>query len=278
LGVSLFERLATEGQDSNESFTTLLNQQYRMHPSISSFPCKKFYGGRVVDDASVVQRPKGILEHPHSGNHAALLFWDCSASQGEELQWVRTVGAGGVGSRSNMAEATRAADLAIRIASAAGGASVGVLSWYNNQVAKVQELLRREGRDDIHVGSIATAQGSEWDYVILTTVRTGSDGSLGLLSDPHTLNVALTRARHGLIVLGSRKTLQRDPHWGPLISHCATRNLIEATPVVRRVGTNSASVPKPVPQQSGLEQLAGLTKPPVHLSRSRQQARLPVHV
>jgi superfamily I DNA and/or RNA helicase len=234
LGISLFERLVTERQDSNESFTSLLNQQYRMHPTISSFPRSRFYGGRVVDDASVLQRPPGLVEHPSSGKASALLLWDSGDSEEEQLQRVRTVGAGGVGSRANLAEATRATNLAVALASVAGGASVAVLSWYNSQVAKVAEFLRHAGREDVHVGSIATAQGSEWNYVILSTVRSSSDGSLGLLSDPHTLNVALTRARYGLIVLGSRHALQRDPNWGALISDCDARGLIvQEAPAVR---------------------------------------------
>ena len=59
----------------------------------------------------------------------------------------------------------------------------------------------------IHVGGVVSAQGDEWDYVVLSTVRS-APGSLGCLSNEHMLNVALTRARLGLCVLGSPKALR----------------------------------------------------------------------
>jgi hypothetical protein len=68
------------------------------------------------------------------------------------------------------------------------------------QVPKISDLLRQEGLPQVHCGSIATAQGSEWDYVLLSTVRSEKGGKLGLLSDPHTMNVAITRARHGIFL------------------------------------------------------------------------------
>jgi len=68
------------------------------------------------------------------------------------------------------------------------------------QVSKISDLLRQEGLPQVHCGSIATAQGSEWDYVLVSTVRSEKGGKLGLLSDPHTMNVAITRARHGIFL------------------------------------------------------------------------------
>ena len=68
------------------------------------------------------------------------------------------------------------------------------------QVSKISDFLRQEGLPQVHCGSIATAQGSEWDYVLLSTVRSEKGGKLGLLSDPHTMNVAITRARQGIFL------------------------------------------------------------------------------
>ena len=95
-------------------------------------------------------------------------------------------------------------------------------------MAKVSELLRREGLLGVHVGSIATAQGSEWDYVILSTVRSERGGRLGLLADPHTMNVAITRARHGMVVLCDEVALQEDSNWSALLKHARDQKLIIA--------------------------------------------------
>eukprot|EP00439_Symbiodinium_sp_Y106_P079123 s433_g17.t2 len=104
--------------------------------------------------------------------------------------------------------------------------SCGFIFYYNSQVAKISEMLRRESLRGIHVGSIATAQGSEWDYVILSTVRSEKGGRLGLLSDPHTMNVAITRARHGLVVLCEQSALEGCPNWSALLQHARSKGLI----------------------------------------------------
>ena len=219
MGISLFERLAASCKEEVSSRVALLKEQYRMHPSISQFPRSHFYQGRVVDHVSVYGNSCALR---HRGREAPFLVWT-GRSRGEELQRLRTVGAGGVGSRANVEEATRAVSLAKRLARLAG--SVAVLSYYNSQVAKIQELLRREGLQRVHVGSIATAQGSEWDYVILSTVRSDR-GRLGLLSDPHTMNVALTRARHGLVVLCEELALIDDPNWAALLRYARAQDII----------------------------------------------------
>ncbi|CAE8634897.1 unnamed protein product, partial [Polarella glacialis] len=242
LGISLFERLATsfESSSSETAPVALLAQQYRMHPDISRFPSDRFYGGKVADHPSVLERGEGVLALPgETSRNTPLLVWDAGDEHGssaEQLQRVRTVGAGGVGSRANPGEAARAAALAGALAREVGQGAVAVLSWYNSQVAKVGELLRRDGFSGVHMGSIATAQGSEWDYVLLSSVRTGcSDGRLGLLSDPHTMNVALTRARIGLVILCDRATLKQDPHWAVLLRACEKRGVVvRKQPLVRR--------------------------------------------
>jgi len=252
LGISLFERLATRNWDGHcEPPVRTLAQQYRMHPAISRFPCQHFYDGCVLDDCSVLCRTPGLLAHPGSGQQASILLWDSAGggqSGQEQLQRVRTVGAGGVGSRCNLEEAVRAVTLATDLAREAGKESVAVLSWYNNQVAKVADLLRdKPGMDGMHVGSIATAQGSEWDYVILSAVRSGlGGGSLGLVACPHNLNVALTRAKLGVVILCDTGAVRRDRHWMALISRCEADGLvIKERPAVRSGADRSDSIQGP---------------------------------
>ena len=62
-------------------------------------------------------------------------------------------------------------------------------------------------------------QGREKDYIIVSCVRSNEQSGIGFLSDPRRMNVALTRARYGLILLGNPRVLSRQPLWNSLLSH-----------------------------------------------------------
>jgi superfamily I DNA and/or RNA helicase len=94
-----------------------------------------------------------------------------------------------------------------------------------------RRLQEQTGCEGIHCGSVVTAQGSEWDYVLLSTVlnarQEGGRGHgghgfspLGCLADRHLLNVAVTRGRLGIVVLGSPETLRGNPHWEVFLRQC----------------------------------------------------------
>lgn len=203
--------------------SVLLRQQYRMHPSMNRFPSRQFYGGQVGDDISTLQRPAGLLAHPATRGRCAVLFWASPDTFRDEKQEVATRDASAQ-SKANPPEAWRAASLAAELAGRAGPRSVVVLSWYNAQVAELRRRLQELGQPSVHCGSVVTAQGSEWDYVILSTVRSSpagaATGPLGCLADRHLLNVAVTRGRLGIVVLGSPELLKANRHWASFIDHC----------------------------------------------------------
>jgi hypothetical protein len=62
-------------------------------------------------------------------------------------------------------------------------------------------------------------QGREKDYIIVSCVRSNEQSGIGFLADPRRMNVALTRARYGLILLGNPRVLSRQPLWNALLSH-----------------------------------------------------------
>jgi len=204
--------------------SVLLRQQYRMHPSMNNFPSKQFYGGKVFSDQSTKDRPAGMLVHGSSGVRSPLLFWTASSSFQDEVQEIATRDSS-TRSRANIGEAERCAKLAADIASRTGPKSVAVLSWYNAQVVKIKSCLRDLGCPGVHVGSVVTAQGSEWDYVLLSTVISRSNlpeasAKLGSVADKHLLNVAVSRGRIGLVVLGAPLVLKTDRNWSAFIEHC----------------------------------------------------------
>ncbi|CAE7456066.1 HELZ2 [Symbiodinium natans] len=217
LNISLLERLS----DAPAGRPRLLSLQYRMHQELNEFPAAYFYAGRVRTDPAVLARPPGCLAHPdRPTSPTPLLFWTCSGPS-EQISQVRSSTASAK-SRFNLAEAVRAAALARSLAAKVGQSRVAVLTWYNAQVAQLSEAL---SGTSIHIGGVVSSQGNEWDYVLLSTVRS-SPGGLGALEDEHLLDVALTRARLGMCVLGAPETLRRVTAWSCFLDHCESRGLV----------------------------------------------------
>jgi superfamily I DNA and/or RNA helicase len=109
---------------------------------------------------------------------------------------------------------------------------VAVLSQYRAQCSHIKQELQKRGENDVNVSTVIAAQGSEWDYVIMSTVRSLPKCSiekrptkgwkyqhLGFIADSHQINVALTRAKKGLVIIGNKYLLQCDETWKKLISH-----------------------------------------------------------
>jgi helicase MOV-10 len=94
------------------------------------------------------------------------------------------------------------------------------------QCAKMRELLRSNDIRDVKVGSVEEFQGQERMVIILSTVRviTMEDDSMGFISNPNRINVALTRARALLIVIGDPHLLMTNRNWRVLLKDCVKRN------------------------------------------------------
>ena len=102
---------------------------------------------------------------------------------------------------------------------------IEVITPYEGQRKYVNEYMRRSGvlssslYEAIEVASVDAFQGREKDYILVTCVRASEITGIGFLSDPRRLNVALTRARLGLIVIGSAKVLAKNILWRALLLH-----------------------------------------------------------
>lgn len=88
--------------------------------------------------------------------------------------------------------------------------SIGVITFYAAQARHITDALRGTG---VEAKSVDGFQGREAELIILSCVRANSRGAIGFAADARRVNVALTRARRGLIVLGDRATLASDPLW-----------------------------------------------------------------
>jgi regulator of nonsense transcripts 1 len=102
---------------------------------------------------------------------------------------------------------------------------IGVITPYDGQKKYVSEFMRRSGAlasalyEAIEVASVDAFQGREKDFILVSCVRSSETQGIGFLSDPRRLNVALTRARLGIIFLGNPRVLSKNALWAALLLH-----------------------------------------------------------
>lgn len=214
---SLFERLEHCGLP-----VYTLNIQYRMHPVISKFPRNIFYEGILQDSESVSRVPPFFAKAPFS--LSPFTFVDLLT--GKDIVSQQTL------SRSNPDEAAVCVSIyfaLLRIAQTDGTnlmGKVGVISPYAEQVRVLKHTFEAAGIkatgniDDIEIATVDSFQGKEKDIIILSTVRACPEGnSVGFLADMRRMNVALTRAKIGLFVVGKSKALAENKLWTRLVEH-----------------------------------------------------------
>ncbi|KAL3731195.1 hypothetical protein ACJRO7_028121 [Eucalyptus globulus] len=217
-GRSLFERLSSLGYPRQ-----LFNIQYRMHPSISLFPTSKFYRNQILDGPNVKSKSyrKSYLPWPMFGPYSFINIPD-----GEEQ-----IGDDGF-SRRNPVEVEVISRIVRNLYRAWNGSeedlTVGVISPYRAQVAAVLARLGKKYENIkgfmVKVKSVDGFQGGEVDIVIISTIRSNSRGNIGFLSSPKRTNVALTRARYCLWILGNGKTLTKSNSvWEAVVDNAKSR-------------------------------------------------------
>ncbi|XP_077999824.1 3'-5' exoribonuclease HELZ2-like isoform X2 [Glandiceps talaboti] len=226
--ISMLERYEEE--------TKMLTLQYRMHQSICEFPSSHFYGGQLEPAPIVLNRPPGLNIWP-GGIDRPIVF--CHIVGEEEALTVSTT-EGSEQSKSNALEAEQV----VRIARQLVGrhkvkqSSIVVLSQYRAQCNLITKRLRKE-KLDIDVRTVIVSQGSEWDYIIFSTVRSLPSSkidrnpriswlkkNLGFITDQHQINVALTRAKQGLIIIGNEELLRTHSMWKELLVKYEENNCI----------------------------------------------------
>ncbi|XP_060080727.1 helicase with zinc finger domain 2-like [Ylistrum balloti] len=229
---SLFERYATE----RTRYLTMLNQQYRMNPWICSFPSKQFYDEKLETDKTytsgwLVHRPLKLWKNNSPLSHIPIAFFHV---EGKEATLEVTTEDGNENSKSNLIEARLVVKIFAYLAKEEklSKTNIRILSQYNAQRQVIsQELEKQDSKyRDVRVDTVVASQGGESDYIILSTVRSmptfmlehrPSLGwrlrHLGFIIDAHQINVALTRAKKGLIIVGNKHLLRCDQTWANLL-------------------------------------------------------------
>jgi superfamily I DNA and/or RNA helicase len=191
---SLFERLMKTHPD----WSVMLDVQFRMHPSIAAFPSQEFYGNRITSHDSTAQLlcVRGI---PWPTNGARVLLVDTHGFE-------QSIGS----SLRNETEVDAILRLLPKVA--LPPSEIGVITPYQAQKSLIQKKLREAGFDGITVNTIDGFQGSERELILFSAVRCNQDGRIGFMQDSRRMNVALTRARLGVVVVASRRTLASSNH------------------------------------------------------------------
>jgi ATP-dependent RNA/DNA helicase IGHMBP2 len=223
----------------------LLHQQYRMHPSICAFASAVFYDSLLSTPSFLAEmRPfPDALQSicPVAGVSVGVRFVNTGgqrnehrgeASSGAEIPDAISIEAST--SFSNKAEAEHIIfilkSLIGRCKNAASvPESIGIITPYTAQVSMIKTLLDDPELADllkyapttIEVKTVDAYQGRERDIIIFSAVRSNRVSQIGFLSDWRRMNVAMTRAKSGLIVVGDKDTLKGgDLHWEAFIKWC----------------------------------------------------------
>ena len=211
LGVTLMERIV----ETHPETVTLLKIQYRMNDDIMRFSSDYFYEGQVESAPEVKFRGILDLDRP--------MEWIDTSELDEKEEFV-----GESYGRINKAEAVLTLDtlqqyferiskqrlLDERI-------DVGIISPYRAQVQYLRRLLMKREffkpfRRQISINTVDGFQGQERDIIVISLVRSNDEGQIGFLRDLRRMNVAITRARMKVIILGSRQTLARHTFYRQL--------------------------------------------------------------
>ena len=218
LGKTLMERIV----ENKPEVVTLLQVQYRMNDQIMQFSSREFYGGKLQTAPEIKYR--GILDYDNP------MSWYNTDDLPEEIESKEEFVGESFG-RINKAEA----ELTLQHLELYYGRigkqrilderiDVGIISPYRAQVQLLRRMIKKREffkpyRHLISVNTVDGFQGQERDVIILSLVRSNDEGQIGFLRDLRRMNVAITRARMKLIILGSVDTLTKHPFYKRLYEY-----------------------------------------------------------
>lgn len=230
--VSLFERHYTNSEREDVA-KEMLDQQYRMHRTICDFSSYEFYQGKLGTAVEDSERSIPASLFPWS-NEKRLIWLECSTPEDVGRQ-----------SKANLGQAERCKRVVQLLSTIPelsppscpkGKPSMAILTPYTRQKELLQSSI-----PDLEVSSIDGFQGREADIIIFVTVRCNAYNDMGFLTDMRRLNVVMTRARMGVILIGNKGTLtgQADGNghedskrvWERLIGQCHVLECLPDAPL-----------------------------------------------
>ena len=231
LGKTLMERIV----ETHPEAVTLLKTQYRMNDDIMRFSSNYFYNGQVESAPDV--RFRGILDldTPMEWIDTSEYSENSENADDSELSFKEEFVGESYG-RINKAEGLLTLHVLQSYFERIGKQrllderiDVGLISPYRAQVQYLRRLLMKREyfkpfRRQISVNTVDGFQGQERDVIVISLVRSNDEGQIGFLRDLRRMNVAITRARMKVIILGNRKTLTRHPFYRQLWKYITQLN------------------------------------------------------
>lgn len=236
LGKTLMERIA----ENKPEVVTLLKIQYRMNDEIMRFSSDWFYGGKVESAPQIKYRSVLDYDHPitwidtsNEENQITIEGEDApedsasTANQNSDLNFKEQFVGESFG-RINKAEAELTLLTLAEYFTKIGKQrvleeriDVGIISPYRAQVQYLKKLIKKYEffkpyRRLISVNTVDGFQGQERDVILISLVRSNDEGQIGFLKDLRRMNVAMTRARMKLIILGNKDTMTKHPFYKKL--------------------------------------------------------------
>ncbi|SFP01699.1 IGHMBP2 family helicase [Hydrogenimonas thermophila] len=219
---SLFEKLM-----NREDITqTMLEIQYRMHKKIMDFPNQLMYDSKLKADKSVASSKLLLEKLPNDQEiskivdpNRPIFFLDTSSSEtGDNRETLQPKST----SYENIFEAKIVASIVKALVE--GGLDIdeiGVITPYLAQVKRIEKICEDEGVV-CEVKSVDGFQGREKEVIIISFVRSNVDNSIGFLKDKRRLNVAMTRAKKKLIMIGDKTTLEANEPFDRLFDYLSS--------------------------------------------------------
>ncbi|MQM02775.1 hypothetical protein Taro_035545, partial [Colocasia esculenta] len=213
---SLFERFQQAGCPA-----MLLSVQYRMHPQIRDFPSRYFYQGCLTDSESIAS----LADEVYYKDHLLKPYVFFDISHGRESHRGASV------SYQNVHEAQFCLRLYEHLhdflkSNGGNKISVGIITPYKLQLRCIrqefEEVLNSEEGKGLYINTVDAFQGQERDVIIMSCVRASNHG-VGFVADIRRMNVALTRARRALWVVGNANALIQSDDWAMLIKDAKSR-------------------------------------------------------
>ena len=242
LGKTLMERIA----ENKPEVVTLLKIQYRMNDEIMRFSSDWFYGGKVESAPQIKYRSVLDYDHPITWidtsneenqitieggdapeDSASVSSSESAANQNSDLNFKEQFVGESFG-RINKAEAELTLLTLAEYFTKIGKQrvleeriDVGIISPYRAQVQYLKKLIKKYEffkpyRRLISVNTVDGFQGQERDVILISLVRSNDEGQIGFLKDLRRMNVAMTRARMKLIILGNKDTMTKHPFYKKL--------------------------------------------------------------
>jgi len=212
LGITVFERVADR---LGEAAVRMLVVQHRMHATLMRFPSESMYGGRLRAAPSVaahrLDELPGVAADPL--RPGPLVFVDAAGKGWAEAR------AEDDPSTSNPAQADRvAAEVRRLLGRGLAPEDCAVITPYEAQVRGLRDRLAGLVGEGLEIGTVDGFQGREKEAVVVDLVRSNEQGRLGFLTDVRRMNVAITRARRLLLVVGDSATLGGHDYYAAFLA------------------------------------------------------------